>query len=456
VLKIEELDKSIKTIPLEISESGKTPLLFHELQTNGIIYADVGLNIRALPENLLPYTPLFGRALLEMGTEKEDYVSLSQRISRKTGGLRPQSFTSARDNTEGSEARLFLRGKAIGDKGADLTDILIDIMTRPRLDNKERFRQIVLEEKAGAEQQLAPSGHQLVNLRLRSHFGEAYRAAEQMGGISYLFFLRRLLGSIEKHWEKVLEDLEKIRSILVDRNTMVINLTLENENRSFFESEVHRLLDTIPERPSSEPAWQPGTDTPFEGLTFPSQVNYVGKGASLYDSGYTFHGSAQVVSRYLRNAFLWDRVRVQGGAYGAFCIFNRLSGVFTLVSYRDPNTLKTLDVFDSAAEFLRKTEIGQEELTKSIIGSIGAMDAHMLPDAKGYISLLRYLTGETEATLQRVRDEILGTTPSHFKAFAEAVEGIKERGLVKILGSESAIDEALSSRPGLLEKVKIL
>jgi Zn-dependent M16 (insulinase) family peptidase len=182
----------------------------------------------------------------------------------------------------------------------------------------------------------------------------------------------------------------------------------------------------------------------------------VGKGASLYDSGYTFHGSAQVVTRYLRNAFLWDRVRVQGGAYGAFCIFNRLSGVFTLVSYRDPNTLKTLDVFDSAAEFLSKTEIGQEELTKSIIGSIGAMDAHMLPDAKGYISMLRYLTGETEATLQRVRDEILGTTPSHFKAFAEAVEGIKERGLVKILGSESAIDEALSSRPGLLEKVKVL
>ncbi|MFC1884554.1 insulinase family protein [Thermodesulfobacteriota bacterium] len=456
VMKREELEKKNKTIPLEYSEYGQTPILFHDLQTNGIVYLDVGFNLHTLSEGYLAYIPLFGRALLEMGTEKEDYVSLSQRISRKTGGLMPQPFTSARESADGSETWLFLRGKAMFDKGEDLIRILREVLTIPLLDNKERFKQIVLEEKAGAEQRISSAGHQFVNMRLRSHFGEAYWAAEQMGGISYLFFLRDLILSIEKDWQKTLSNLEKIFKLLINRNSMIINLTLDGGNRKTFESELKLLPESLPERSASNLTWQKKAPSPSEGLIIPAQVNYVGKGASLYDAGYSFHGSAQVITRYLRNAFLWDRIRVQGGAYGAFCLFNRLSGVLTFLSYRDPNTLKTLDAFDSTAQFLRESSIGKDELNKSIIGTIGAIDSHMLPDAKGYVSMLRYLTGETEEILQGVRDEILGTSMSHFKAFSEELENVKDNGLVKILGPEKSMEEARGSRPGLFEILKVL
>ena len=35
-----------------------------------------------------------------------------------------------------------------------------------------------------------------------------------------------------------------------------------------------------------------------------------------------------------------------GGAYGGFCDFDNHSGMFTYSSYRDPNLLKTVDVYD--------------------------------------------------------------------------------------------------------------
>ena len=58
--------------------------------------------------------------------------------------------------------------------------------------------------------------------------------------------------------------------------------------------------------------------------------------------------------------------------------------MFSYLSYRDPNLLKTLEVYDGTARFLRELEMDDDALTKAIIGTIGDVDAYQLPDAKGY------------------------------------------------------------------------
>ena len=73
------------------------------------------------------------------------------------------------------------------------------------------------------------------------------------------------------------------------------------------------------------------------------QVNYVGKAVNLYeDAGYKLDGSAYVINKLLGTTWLWDRVRVSGGAYGGFSDFDPHNGMFTFLSYRDPNLLKTV------------------------------------------------------------------------------------------------------------------
>ena len=455
-LRLEDLDKKNKSIPLTSLEQKKTPILYHDLFTNGIAYLDLGFNLHSLPQKYLPYVRLFGRALLEMGTEKEDYVTLSQRISRKTGGIVPAFFTSVEKKGETAAAWLFLRGKAMQSQTMELMSVIKDVLLTVRLDNRERFRQMVLEAKARQEQKLVPAGHQMVNLRLRAHFHEADWAAEQMNGVSYLFFLRELAKAVEEDWPGVLAALEEMRGILINRNATLVNVTLDEAGWSDFQPQVNGFLNDLPATATRDEEWSPETSSDFEGMTIPAQVNYVGKGTNIYQSGYTFHGSAHVICRYLRTAWLWERVRVQGGAYGAFCSFDRLSGVLSFVSYRDPNLLKTLEAFDETARFLRELDFHKDELTKSIVGAIGDIDTYRLPDAKGYTSMVRQLSGETDEERQQLREEVLSTTTDHFKAFADALDTVKEEGLVKVLGSESAIQEAQADRTGWLEVIKVL
>ena len=459
VLEISALDKKIKKIPLSCLKRKGARVLFHDIFTNGIAYLDLGFNLHLLPAKYLPYVPLFGRSIVEMGTEKKDFVELTQLIGRKTGGIRPQSFTSAVKDSKQGAAWLFLRGKAMLDHMEDLTHILSEALLTVRLDNRERFRQMVMEEKARCEQKLIQEGHQVINLRLRAHFGEEHWAAEQMGGISYLFFLRKLVSAVDENWPEVLHDLEDIHRILLNRKEMIVNISMNEKDWSRHMPYVDDLIDELPETPELPVAcadWSLESSPLFEGITIPSHINYVGKGANLYKLGYSFHGSALVIARYLRNSWLWDRVRVEGGAYGAFCLLDRLSGVLTFVSYRDPNLMKTLEVFDRTAEFLLNEELNEKELTKSIIGTIGDMDSPLFPDAKGYTSMLRFLSGSTEETLQQVRDEVLGTKKTDFRNFAQALEKLKQDGLVKVLGAPKAIEAAAAGRPGWLEVLKAL
>jgi Zn-dependent M16 (insulinase) family peptidase len=191
-------------------------------------------------------------------------------------------------------------------------------------------------------------------------------------------------------------------------------------------------------------------------LTIPAQVNYVGKAANLYQFGYEFHGSALVIGNFLRTTWLWERVRMQGGAYGGFCSFDKRAGIFSFVSYRDPNLLKTLEVYDGASRFLREVELTEDELTKSIIGTIGDLDAYQLPDAKGYTAMVRHLVEESDDDRQRMRDEILSTSATHFRKFADMLDAVKENGLVVVMGSPAAIATVNEARENWLSIVKVL
>ena len=459
-LKLSDLEKKNRTIPLAVLDEKGATVLYHDISTNGIVYVETGLNLRSLPRKYIQYIPLFSRTLLEMGTKKEDYVEISRRIDRKTGGIHPSLLISGTKDTKEAEARLFLCGKAMLPQVGDLFDIIRDLLMDVRLDNRERLKQMVLEEKSRQEQQLIPGGHQTVNLRLKAHFSEAGWLAEQLNGVSYLFFLRELVGRIDNDWSSVHSILEEMRHILVRHENLLFNVTVDKTGWKKVRPHLAGFAGKIPaggtEAGISEDLLADMKLPEYEGFVVPSQINYVGKGANIYSSGYTYHGSIRVITRYLRTSWLWDRIRVRGGAYGAFCNFDKFSGVLTFLSYRDPNLLKTLEAFDETAGFLRDCDLGDDELAKGIIGAIGDMDAYMFPDARGYTSMVHYLTGNTEEDIQRVRDEILSTTAQDFRKFAGVIDEVVKNGLVKVLGSENAIAEAASSKLPPLNILKVL
>jgi Zn-dependent M16 (insulinase) family peptidase len=428
-----------------VLETQNTKVLYHDLFTNGIVYLDLGFDLHALPKELLPLTEIFARALLETGTDKEDYVKLSQRIGKSTGGITSSAVTATAFGSRESVAKLFLRGKATVAQSTELLNILKDVLLSANFDNKDRLKQIVLEEKAGLESALVPSGHIYVNQRLRAQFGEAGWAKDQMSGIGHLFALRELSTEIDKKWKSVLQKLEMIREALISRNALLVNVTVDATNWNTIKPQLESFLSSLPSKEVTLAPFGIQPEQKKEGLTIPAQVNYVGKGANLYDLGYEYDGSAEVINGYLRMAYLWEKIRVQGGAYGAFSVFDDASGVFTFLSYRDPNVAATIDSYDKAAAFLKSLDssrLNDNELTKAIIGTIGDLDAYQLPDAKGYTSMLRYLTNRTDELRQEIRDEVLSTNGEDFIAFGEVLEKLAQSNAVTVLGSQSAIESA--------------
>ena len=455
-LGLNDIDRRIKTIPIEVTESGKCSVLYHDLLTSGITYLDIGFNLHNLPQEYLPYVSLFGRALVEMGTGKEDFVKLSRRIGRETGGITSSVFTSTVYGSTESAAWLFLRGKSTVSQTENLLAILKDLLLDVRLDNKERFQQIVLEAKAAKESALVPGGHRVVGKRLASKFSEAGWAGEQINGLSNLFFVRKLADNFEKDWPGVLTILETMQRLLLKRSGMICNTTLTGEDWRMVKPRLEDFIGAFPESPAEPQTWSSRPDPPFEGLVIPSQVNFVGKAANLYESGYELNGSAFVAGKFLRTTWLWEKIRVQGGAYGSFLTFNPNTGVLTYLSYRDPNLLATLDNFDNTGSFLSNVEISTDELTRAIIGAVGNMDAYLLPDAKGHISMNRYLTANTDDFRQKMRDQVLSTTGQDFKTFAGILSEVKGRGKIVVLGAPEIIDSANRDRGNFLSVLKVL
>lgn len=445
VLDLDDLDKKIRTIPIEEIQAQDSKILYHDLFTNGIVYLDLAFDMRALPRELLPLTEIFARALFETGTESEDYVKLSQRIGKSTGGIHASAFATTTFKSRESRAYFVVRGKSTAHQANEMLSILRDVLLTAKLDNKERVKQIAMEEKSDAEAGLAPAGHRFANMRLRAQFGGASYINEQMGGVSYLFALRELVAEIDKNWQGVLKKLETMRDALINSKTLLCNVTLDAENWKIFRPYLENFIFALPVKNADLAPFDFQPSLQKEGLAIPAQVNYVAKGANLYDAGYELDGSSMVVVGYLGMTHLWEKIRVQGGAYGAFAQFDDATGVFSFLSYRDPNIDKTIASYDSAAAFLKglsDSRLNENELKKAVIAAIGDLDSHQLPDAKGHTSMMRYLVGRTDEDRQKYRDEVLSANGEDFVAFGEALEKVASSEALVVVGSQSALENS--------------
>ncbi|KAL5705783.1 Homeobox protein PKNOX1 [Ranunculus cassubicifolius] len=457
-LSLKDIPKKPTYVPIEVGEINGVNVLQHDLFTNDVLYAEVVFNMGSLKQKHLQLVPLFCQSLLEMGTKDMDFVQLNQLIGRKTGGISVYPFTSSVRGKEDPCSHIIVRGKAMAGRAEDLFHLMNCLLQDVQFTDQQRFKQFVSQSKARMENRIRGSGHGIAAARMDGKLNIAGWMAEQMGGISYLEYLKILEEQVDSDWAGISSSLDEIRHTLLSKNSCLVNLTADGKNLKNSEKFVSKFLDLLPSTPSIlTNTWNNARISPQnEAIVVPTQVNYVGKAGNLYETGYKLKGSAYVISKHISNTWLWDRVRVSGGAYGGFCDFDTHSGVFSYLSYRDPNLLKTLDIYDGTANFLRELELDEDTLTKAIIGTIGDVDSYQLPDAKGYSSMLRHILGITEEERQIRREEILSTSVNDFREFADAVEAVKDKGVVVAVASPDDVAAANGERSGFFEVKKAL
>src|SRR4029078_12891234 len=128
---------------------------------------------------------------------------------------------------------------------------------------------------------------------------------------------------IDQDWPGVLAKLEAVRQQVVNRRALIANVTLDSSNWAEFDPHLRDVVNAFPSQAPAAAAWYAPRPSADEGLSVPAQVNYVGKGCDLHQICYRYDGSIQVITNHLRTSYLWDKIRVQGGAYGAFSRFSQ-------------------------------------------------------------------------------------------------------------------------------------
>ncbi len=456
MLNVDDLEREIRVTPRAVSEEGGYTTIHHDIATNGIAYIDVGFNMKALPAELLPYVPLFNRSIMELGTEKEDYIKLTQRIGSKTGGISPTRFLSETYKGGENTAWWFLRGKGTMTQTQDLLDLFNDILLTTNFDNPDRFTQIAVRSKASYEAAIGRRPIGLLGSRLRARFTETGWAEEQMSGVSNLFFLRDLIARLDSDWSSVMEKLIAIRDALFNRDAMMVNVTLDADNYGALTPQIRAFADKMPAKGDTLLSWTPDFPAGGEGLAAPKQVNFNGLAGNLYKSGYQKHGSIYVALKTMNADYIWDKVRLEGGAYGGRAQFSPTSGVLAFFSWDDPNLTGTLDTFKAAADYLRNIELPEEELQKAIIGTTGDMDSYQLPDAKGWSDTQRYLIGLSDEQRQQTRDEVFATTEADYHRLGEAMVAYNESTVPVVIASDEALSAANETLGDKLKITKVL
>jgi len=455
-LDLADLEKKVTEYPIDVTtneaETGVT-VVRHELTTSGITYANLAVDVSGISLEDAALLPLFTRIMMETGAGEYDSVALSRRIGTHTGGVSVSSMISG-VNKEGSTggvvgegehfiSKILISGKATSDKTEELFSIFDLVLRDANLDSQSRIIEMLREAKSRGESTIQGSGHAVANARIRSRYNVIGYINEMMSGVSSLDTVKGLLDQAENDFPALLARLENMRNTILEQSTcrdgMILDLTGDASVFEKIEPTVQKFLNSLPgdsnadklqdfysephpwvKQAKEEMAEQaPLTD---EGFVVPTQVSYVGKGGRLYDVGESVSGSSSVISRFLGTGYMWDNVRVMGGAYGGFCQFQPRDGIFSFLSYRDPNLADTIDVYDGASKALLASaedlEKDSDALATAIIGAIGDMDGALSADQKGSVQFKRWLARETPEQRQKYRDEILNTKPSDFKDFA--------------------------------------
>jgi Zn-dependent M16 (insulinase) family peptidase len=314
-------------------------------------------------------------------------------------------------------------------------------MLTSKFDDSGRLKEIVQENRIGLEQGLIASGNAFAQMRAASYFSPLAAYRERINGLTYYQFLNDLEKNFDDRSQELTEKLQETARLIFNRNAMLVSVTVPEPEFKGLESNFEAFTQKVPafeyvKQPFAFQAYQSN-----EAVVIPSQVQYVVRAADFKAAGGTYSGKMNVLTNILRTGYLWNNIRVQGGAYGSGFSVDR-TGLFSFMSYRDPHLQRTVDVFDGTAEFLAGLEMSDLDLTKAIIATSGSMDRPTTPAEKGSRAATRYIVGISQAEIQRERDEVLATTVEDLRSFSVILDKAMKQNNICVFGNENKINES--------------
>lgn len=444
MLKLEDIDKESPKIEYQVKDLSDVKIIHSELFTNNIAYATVSFNTANISEELLPYVGLLGKIMGYIDTDNYSYVALNNMINMHTGGLdiAPLIYRDAKVN-EKYELRFEASIKVLYDKLPKAFEIMEEVLLHSKLDDTKRLKEIVQELKASLSSKVGNSGQSLAIGRATSYFSEASLVGDIISGVSYLWFIEELAEDFDSKVSEVIDKLKETAKLIFNKNNLVIGYTADEDGYEKLAKPLSDFVDKLDDCEVEPSKRNLKIAKKNEGLKTSAQIQYVARTGNFKKEGYEYTGVFRALENIMDYGYLWENIRVKGGAYGCMSGYSFGGNVY-FCSYRDPNLDKTNDIYEGIPEYLRNFNESDRDILKYIIGTISTLDRPKTAKGKGDAALRFYLSSITMDMVQKERDEVMSLSNEKINNLGDIIEAVLAQDNICVVGNAGKIEECKS------------
>ena len=444
VLKREDISREIAPIYNDEMEIGGVKLVHHNVETNGIGYVTMMFDLSGIREELLPYVGILQSVLGIIDTTNYEYGELFNEINIHTGGI-GTSIELYTDVTKVKEkefrATFEMRGKALYPKMDVLFSMMREILMESRLDDEKRLKEILAMLKSRLLASFLSSGHTTAALRALSYTSPMSKFKDDTDGIGFYEAVKVIEEDFEGQKETLIRNLKEIARRIFRADNLMLSYTSSEEGLEPMTKAFAAVKDSLyTGGEMTDEACVLHCRKRNEGFKTSSKVQYVARVGNFIDGGQKYSGTLQILKVILGYDYLWQNIRVKGGAYGCMSNFNRIGDAY-LISYRDPNLERTMEVYEGVVDYLKNFNVSDRDMNKFIIGTMSSLDRPMNPAAKGARSMNLYMNRVSEEMIRSERGQILDAQQDDIRALADVVKAMLDQNLLCVIGSEEKIEE---------------
>lgn len=410
-------------------------LLYHPVKTNGIVHMAMYFNIADKSIDELTKLSAYSGLLSFISTKKHKTLELEQEIKTYLGSL---SFNlgafSAKDELKTCTPYLVVNCSVLNENIGHAKALIYEVITSTIFD-KEEVRNILLQGDMRARQAGIVSGHSLGRTATLSHYSADDAVNEALSGVTNNLWLHEVTEHFDDYADELLDLYDKTLKEVCTKSRLTLSITSDEL------SDYSDFINMFDDGKAAPTPAEYVSGLPFDlGCRIPALVGFAVQGCNLSAIGEEYDGSLAVAANILSLDYFWNKVRVQGGAYGTGFRIGMGGSMFTY-SYRDPDLKTTIDVNKTAAAFLRDYCKNNGEIDKYIISSIAATEPLLSPQAKGAIADRDYFCGYTYEEVKAQREQILACDHKKLMHAADVIDKFAGKGSLCVFGSDEKLKE---------------
>ncbi len=433
LLSLSDIPEAAPALPYHVDDCAGRPLLWQDVETGGITYLDLYFRADDLTMEELGRLPVACQLLGKMATEKRGALELASLIREKLG--RFEVNIAIHETMDGKALPMVAVGVAVlPERKAESLELLREILLTTSLDDTAAVYNLLRQARIGLEQGIMSAGNRFAVTRASAGLTAAGAVSDTLTGVGQLRWLQSAEKGFEADGRAVTEGFRALLQKIFVRGRVTVSLT-GPEDPDY----VRGALELLPEGEPGESAAYGALALQAEGFTIPAAIGFTGFVGKLQNVGREYRGSMSVAAQLLSLDYLWNNVRVKGGAYGVGLSVG-FTGSVGFSSYRDPNCAGSLDIFAGAGKVLREFAESGESVDKYIISTVGGLEPYMTPRQDKARAAIMYFSGRTQADLQRQRSEILHTGPADLTAFADVLDDLRAHAQTCVIGGQPVLD----------------